>query len=96
MRLTKKQEKELFFYMQRELKKLKEVFKEVELKNEKASEIFCLAKTYFEDALYFKEKKEYVKVFELVNYCWGLLDALAISKALKIPTKMKKWFKIEQ
>lgn len=95
-KLTKKQKEELFFYMERELKKLEEIFKEVKLKNKKALEVFDLAKTYFQDALYFNKKDEYVKTFELINYCWGLLDALAILKALEIPAKMKGWFKIEQ
>ncbi|MEM7825914.1 MAG: DUF357 domain-containing protein [Candidatus Aenigmatarchaeota archaeon] len=95
--MKKKQEKELFFYMNRELKRLKQVFSEVNLKKKvtkKASkEIFELAYSYFKDALYFYQKQEYVKTFELLNYCWGLLDALAIAKVLRVPPKMCGWFK---
>ncbi|HDI02989.1 MAG TPA: DUF357 domain-containing protein [Candidatus Pacearchaeota archaeon] len=94
--LTEKSSKELIFMLQREDKKLKEVFKSIKLTGkEKAKEIFELAKSYYKDYVYFKEKKDYVKAFELQNYVWGLLDALAILKAISVPKKLQKYFKTD-
>mgnify|MGYP003886043905 CR=1 FL=1 len=83
--------------LKREDKKLKEVFKSIKLieKKGKAKEIFELAKSYYKDYVYFKEKKDYVKAFELQNYVWGLLDALAILKAISVPKKLQKYFKTD-
>ncbi|UCD20519.1 MAG: DUF357 domain-containing protein [archaeon] len=96
MKINKKQEKELFHYMERELKKLEQVFKKIKLKEKKFSNTFNLALSYFKDSKHFYKKQEYVKCFELLNYTWGLLDALAISKGILVPKTIKKWFKIEQ
>jgi hypothetical protein len=98
MKIEEEQERELFFYLKRELKRLSVVMPNVRVfKNEGESsfEIFNLASSYFNDAKYFYEKNEFVKSFELVNYCWGLLDALAISKALDVPKRLRPWFKAE-
>jgi hypothetical protein len=92
-KLTYKQHEELFFYLERELKKLKEVFKKIKVK--KDAEAFKLAQSYFQDAKHFDEKKEYVKAFELVNYVWGILDALAIHKEISVPKEIQKWFKTD-
>ena len=90
-KLTDKQHDELFFYLERELKKLEEVFKKVKIK--KDLDAFKLAKSYFQDSKHFYEKKEYVKSFELVNYVWGILDALAIHTEMTVPKEIQKWFK---
>ncbi|MEM2121255.1 MAG: DUF357 domain-containing protein [Candidatus Woesearchaeota archaeon] len=98
MKITPEQERELFFYLKRELNRLSVVIKSVKLigkSDKKFLDILNLAKCYFNDAKYFYDKKEYVKSFELLNYCWGLLDALAISKMLKVPKRFQKWFKTE-
>jgi hypothetical protein len=93
MKLPEKQHDELFFYLERELKKLKEVFKKIKIK--KDADAFKLATSYFEDAKHFYKKKEYVKAFELVNYVWGILDALAIHKEITVPKGIRKWFKTD-
>jgi len=90
-KLPQKQHDELFFYLERELKKLREVFEKVKVK--KDADAFKLALSYFQDAKHFDKKKEYVKAFELVNYVWGILDALAISKDISVPKEIQKWFK---
>jgi hypothetical protein len=98
MKLSKEQENEMFFYLKRELVRLSNVMSKVKLVenvDERISEVFALAKSYFNDAKYFYDKKEFVKSFELVNYCWGLLDALAISKTLSVPKRFRSWFKAE-
>jgi hypothetical protein len=44
---------------------------------------------------YFFKKDEHVKAFELQNYVWGLLDSLALSKAIEVPKEFQKYFKAE-
>lgn len=88
-------QKELLFYLKREIKKLRIIFQEVSAK-EKGKEVFNLAKSYFEDCLHFYKQKQFVKAFELENYIWGILDSLANLGLLIIPNEIKKWFKVEQ
>ncbi|MGB9748735.1 MAG: DUF357 domain-containing protein [Candidatus Woesearchaeota archaeon] len=98
MKLSEEQERELFFYLKRELRRLSVVMLNVKVfknSDESSFELFNLANSYFNDAKYFYEKNEFVKSFELANYCWGLLDALAISKALNVPKRLRHWFKAE-
>jgi uncharacterized protein len=40
-----------------------------------ANDLLDLSKRYYSDALYFKEKKEYVMAFSAVNYAHCFLDA---------------------
>lgn len=95
LEISKKQQEELFFMLERESKKLIQVFSNIKLKDKKYSQVFNLSKTYFQDMQHFLDKKEYVKAFELENYVWGLLDALAIAKAINVPARMRGWFKAE-
>jgi hypothetical protein len=76
--------------LDKELNKLNQVFK---LINSEDLE-FQLAKSYYEDAKYFKEVGKIVEAFELVNYVWGILDTLARKKCIKVPEEIKKWFKV--
>ena len=92
-RITKKMKEEFFYYLNREKKKLEIVFEKVKVKKE-GKKVFELAKSYFKDMKYFFDKKEYVKVFELENYIWGILDTLANFNLLIIPKGIKKWFKV--
>jgi hypothetical protein len=94
-RLSPKQQEEFFFILERENKKLNEIFSSIKLKNSKFSQTFNLAQSYYQDMIHFFKKKEHVKAFELQNYIWGLLDSLAIIKAIQIPKEMQKWFKAD-
>jgi hypothetical protein len=94
-KLSKEQHQELFFILDRESKKLKQIFAEIKLIDDSFSQIFNLAKSYYQDMKHFFDKKEYVKSFELQNYVWGMLDSLAVMKAVQVPEEMQKWFKAE-
>jgi hypothetical protein len=94
-RLTQKQENELFYVLNREKTKLEQIFSSMKLKDKKFSPAFNLAQAYYKDMNHFLDKKEYVKAFELQNYVWGILDCLAISKALQVPREIKGWFKAD-
>ena len=92
-RITKKMKEEFFYYLSREKKKLEIVFEKVKVKKE-GKKVFELANSYFKDMKYFFDKGEYVKVFELENYIWGILDTLANFNLLIIPKEIRKWFKV--
>jgi hypothetical protein len=94
MEINKKQIEELIYITDREVEKLKKIFKiQNDLKN---LEVYPLIESYFKDLLYFYEKKDYVKSFELVNYIWGYLDILANLKLINPKKEVKSWFKIDQ
>lgn len=83
--------------LDKHLQRLQTVFQELELitDNKNILQVYELAKAYYNDALFFRQKKELLKALELESYCWGLLDALAIMKALKVPKPLQEWFKTE-
>ncbi len=81
--------------LDREMVRLKEVFEKVTFTGEDDN-VWDLVLSYWEDCKYFYGKEDYVKAFELVNYIWGMLDALANLSLLKIPENLRKYFKIEQ
>ena len=93
--LSPKQKEEFFFILKREEAKLNQIFEKIKLKDQKFSETFKFAKSYYEDMKHFFAKQEHVKAFELQNYVWGLLDALALNKAIEVPKELQKHFKVE-
>ena len=94
-KFSKKQKDEFFFLLKREEAKLQQIFDKIKLKDQKFSETFKFTQSYYQDMKYFFEKQEHVKAFELQNYVWGLLDALALSKAIEVPKELQKHFKTE-
>jgi len=94
LKIKEKDLEELIYITDREIEKLKKIFKLQE--DLKDLEVFDLINSYFKDLLYFYEKKDYIKAFELVNYIWGFLDILANLGLIKPREEFKKWFKIKQ
>ncbi|MEM2873876.1 MAG: DUF357 domain-containing protein [Candidatus Nanoarchaeia archaeon] len=47
-------------------------------------ELYDLAKRYYEDAKYFKEKDDWISAFGALNYAFGLLDAGAKLKLFDV------------
>ncbi len=94
-KISEKQQEEFFFILDREKTKLEQIFSSIKLKRKKNEQVFRLAESYYKDMNHFLNKKEYVKAFELQNYVWGILDSLAILKAISIPKDMQRWFKAE-
>ena len=93
--LSPKQKEEFFFILKMEEAKLEQIFEKIKLKKQEFSEIFKFTKSYYEDMKYFFKKDEHVKAFELQNYVWGLLDYLALSKAIEVPKEFQKYFKAD-
>ena len=84
-------ENEFFYYLNREYEKLKIVFEKIKFKDK---DIEKFVRAYYEDMKYFYNKKDYLKAFELENYIWGILDALANLNIIYVPEDIKNWFKI--
>ncbi|MCX8151030.1 MAG: DUF357 domain-containing protein [Candidatus Bathyarchaeota archaeon] len=49
-------------------------------------EILSYAKAYLEDAKYYREQKKFETSLTSIAYCEGLIDALKIVGAIKIPS----------
>lgn len=82
--------------VEKEIEKIKEVLKEIKVdKSEEASDLFDLAKRYFEDAGYFMKEEKYIEAFEAITISWTYLDAGLKLKIFSIPSKMKDYFTIE-
>ncbi|MEM0379601.1 MAG: DUF357 domain-containing protein [Nanopusillaceae archaeon] len=75
----------------REIEKLKIVFEKIKFFD---FELKTFIEAYWKDCLYFYNKKDYIKSFELVNYIWGILDCMANKNMIYIPEDIRKWFKI--
>jgi FAD synthetase len=72
---------------------LEKVFSQIGLtknKNEKnVNYIVDLAKRYFDDARYFKEKGQMMTAIISLAYCEGLLDALRLLNLVKFEWRVK-------
>jgi len=80
--------------VKKEIEKMEEVVKEVELKDIKALEVYNLALSYFSDAKHFFEKEDFVRAFEAVVISWAYLDACLHFGFIEIPEKFKKYFTV--
>ncbi|RLI05723.1 hypothetical protein DRO26_01370 [Candidatus Bathyarchaeota archaeon] len=58
-------------------------------KNKKVEEVVDLAKRYFMDAEYFREKNQVVTALISLAYCEGLLDALRILNYVNFQWRVK-------
>jgi hypothetical protein len=78
----------------KEIEKMEKVLKEVKIKDAKALEVYNLALSYFTDAKYFLDKKDFVRAFEAIVICWAYLDACLHFGFLEISEEFKKHFTI--
>jgi hypothetical protein len=82
--------------LDREISKLSIVFQKVNPKSNQIKDLWNMILSYWEDCKHFYKSGKKLEAFELVNYIWGLLDALANLDLIEVPAEIKKWFKIEQ
>ena len=68
----------------RALKKAEENISKDDSKKDSAIEFLDMAKRYFNDAKYFKEKDDYVNAFAALSYAHGWLDAGARIKLFDV------------
>ena len=68
----------------RALKKAEENISKDDSKKEFAADFLDMAKRYYNDAKYFKEKDDYVNAFAALSYAHGWLDAGARIKLFDV------------
>lgn len=79
-------EKELKERLDKYLKLTKKALKVIKINKDNkeiAEDLLDLAKRYYQDALYFKEKNQLINAFAAVNYSHAFLDAGCRVKAFK-------------
>ena len=67
----------------------KRVQKDIELFTKNCGEVEesivkSMARKYYEDALYYMEKKDYVTAFGCIAYAHGLIDAIRLQSGEKV------------
>ncbi|BBL45580.1 hypothetical protein MJ1_0418 [Nanobdella aerobiophila] len=82
---------ELLYYLNREYDKLNKIFSDIRFFNRNIEDY---VRSYYNDFLYFYDRKEYIKAFELENYIWGIIDILLNLKLIEVKEEYKKWFKL--
>lgn len=68
------------------LKDMKQTKDPIKLDEKVINEVVDYAKAYLEDAKYYKDQKKLETSLTSIAYCEGLIDALKIIGAIKIPT----------
>ncbi len=66
---------------------------EIKVNNKDGEELLKISKCYFDDAKFFREKKDFVNAFSAINYSHAFLDAGVILKKFKV--RNKKLFMID-
>jgi FAD synthetase len=67
------------------LKEMKRAKVSVKLDEKSIDEIVAYAMAYLEDAKYYRDKKKFEISLTSIAYCEGLIDALKLMEAIKIP-----------
>ncbi len=76
------------------LSKLEKIVKEVKVLDINALELYNLALSYFQDAKYFYDNKNYLKCFECLVIVWAYLDACLHFKFIEVPKEYLDYFTV--
>lgn len=80
----------------KEKRRMQQVFSKIVIKKNKkktkADSFYQMAKNYYEDGLYFFEKKKFIQAFEAFIISWTYIDAGIKINFFTIPKSQKKWF----
>lgn len=68
------------------LKEMKRAKASVKLDGKNIDEILAYAMAYLEDAKYYRDQKKLETSLTSIAYCEGLIDALKLMGAIKIPS----------
>jgi hypothetical protein len=68
------------------LQEMKRTKKTIKLDEKSINGIVAYAMAYLEDAKYYKDKKKFETSLTSIAYCEGLIDALKLIGAIKIPS----------
>ncbi len=80
----------------KEIDKVELILKELKLVDSKGKNILNLINSYFEDAKYFYNKKQYIQAFEAAVMCWTYADAGLHLKVFEINDSLKKLFTVDK
>ena len=78
----------------KEIDKIELIIKELKLTDSKGTNILNLINSYFEDAKYFYNKKQFVQAFEAAIMCWTYADAGLHLKVFGINDNLKRLFTV--
>ena len=80
----------------KEIDKVELILKELKLVDPKGNDILNLINSYFEDAKYFYNKKQFVQAFEAAVMCWTYADAGLHLKVFEINDSLKRLFTVDK
>lgn len=85
---------ELETFAKKEIEKIENVIKELKLVESDGTQLLKLINSYFNDAKYFYDKKDFLRAFEAAVICWAYVDAGLHLKAFSVPEKFRKLFTV--
>ena len=80
--------------VEKNIKKMEEVLKNLKILDKNALELYNLAISYFSDSKYFLEKNDLIRAFECITISWTYIDALLHLKLVEIDEKYKRYFTV--
>ncbi len=78
----------------KEIDKVEVILKSLKLADSKGKNIMNLINSYFEDAKYFYDKKQFIQAFEAAVMCWTYADAGLHLKVFEVPDSLKRIFTV--
>ena len=85
---------EIEYLAKKEIDKVELILKELKLVDSKGKDILNLINSYFEDAEYFYNKKQFIQAFEAAIMCWTYADAGLHLNVFGISDGLRKLFTI--
>ncbi len=79
----------------KEIDKMDTILKNLKLVDNSGLELYNLILSYFNDAKYFLDKKDFLRAFEAAVICWAYCDAGVHLKVFSINNELKKHFTVE-
>ena len=76
----------------KEIDKVELILKGLELADKKGEDILKLINSYFTDAKYFYNKKQFIQAFEAAVMCWTYVDAGLHLEVFSVPDNIRNLF----
>jgi len=80
--------------VEKEIEKVKKILDNIISVDLKAKEVFILVNSYFNDSIYFFNKKDFLNSFEAIVITWSYLDCLAHLELIKFNKYIERLFTI--
>ncbi|MFH0711098.1 MAG: DUF357 domain-containing protein [Candidatus Aenigmatarchaeota archaeon] len=79
---------------EKEIKRIDEVLKVLEVLNQDGKGILELIESYHTDSKHFFKEKKFLQAFEAAVICWAYVDVGLHVGIFKVPEEMKKTFTV--